>query len=119
MKDCELTGSELDAAVLECLRDPVSGNAFLSGNGCFSSDWASGGPIIESEGICLVKRTDSEVAGERDEWRATYMISVGAYFGEGDFGNAFVAGPTPLIAAMRAFVTSKRAAALATQGLTE
>ncbi len=51
-----------------------------------STDWSQGGPIIERESIYLMKVGITQ-------WRA-------------DCGPA-VTGPTPLIAAMRAFVTSE------------
>ena len=52
----------------------------------YSTDWSQGGPIIEREPIDLMKVGSTQ-------WRA-------------DCGPA-VTGPTPLIAAMRAFVTKK------------
>lgn len=55
----------------------------------FSSDWASGGPLIEREGICTV----------RDDAASPW--------GAGIPGIAFADGPTPLMAAMRAYVASK------------
>jgi hypothetical protein len=63
-----------------------------------SADWGDGGPIIEREGVYLWR------AGvERDTlWAAGYSLErwkVEA--GVGSFG------PTPLIAAMRAYVASK------------
>ena len=51
-----------------------------------STDWSQGGPIIERESIDLMKVGITQ-------WRA-------------DCGPA-VTGPTPLIAAMRAFATKK------------
>ena len=51
-----------------------------------STDWSQGGPIIERESIDIMKVGITQ-------WRA-------------DCGPA-VTGPTPLIAAMRAFVTKK------------
>ena len=52
----------------------------------YSTNWSQGGPIIERESIDLMKVGVTQ-------WRA-------------DCGPA-VTGPTPLIAAMRAFVTKK------------
>jgi hypothetical protein len=54
-----------------------------------STDWAQGGPIIEREGIELFRNN------EKNYWftsKARNQIGV---------------GPTPLVAAMRAFVASK------------
>lgn len=50
-----------------------------------STDWSQGGPIIESEGISLEK------------------IHEGRWSANGHHG----VGPTPLIAAMRAYIASK------------
>ena len=75
-----------------------------------STDWSQGGPIIEREDINLI-RTDSDDyevlpwAAEkgmqrRDRWHeAGYM-----YY---QFVSTLDYGPTPLIAAMRCYVTSK------------
>lgn len=54
-----------------------------------SADWAQGGPIIDQERISVKQPADG---------------GAHAYF---DGRNATVAGPTPLIAAMRAYVASK------------
>lgn len=53
-------------------------------------DWAQGGPIIEREELCL--------DFEGDGW--------GSYF-KADGPDNRMGGPTPLIAAMRAFCASK------------
>jgi hypothetical protein len=63
-----------------------------------STDWSQGGPIIEREGIGLLKvenRLPHQQwdAGETDEFPNTLW--------------AVVSGPTPLIAAMRCYVASK------------
>jgi hypothetical protein len=63
-----------------------------------STDWAQGGPIIEREGIGLLRVGDRLPhqqwdAGETDELPDTLW--------------AVVSGPTPLIAAMRCYVASK------------
>lgn len=64
----------------------------------YSTNWAKGGPIIEREGIGLLKVGDRLPhqqwdAGETDELPDTLW--------------AVVSGPTPLIAAMRCYVASK------------
>jgi len=59
-----------------------------------SLDWATGGPIIEQQRIHI---TDDYTG----EWEA-------AWFDDHPYTNACVYfGPTPLIAAMRAFVASR------------
>ena len=65
---------------------------------CPSTDWSQGGPIIEREGIELSPFTDSTSNGPIRLWVATRYERF-AMFEE--------QGPTPLIAAMRCFVTSR------------
>jgi hypothetical protein len=66
--------------------------------GCFltkySTDWSQGGPIIEREGISIIKQT-------AQRWVAEYSL------GCDRTDHARVWGATPLIAAMRCFVVSK------------
>jgi len=62
----------------------------LKNQGSPSTEWAVGGPIIEREGLELL----APIEGVTPLWRAQM------YAGYGE-------GPTPLIAAMRAFVASK------------
>jgi hypothetical protein len=56
----------------------------------YSTDWSQGGPIIEREGICLHRYKGTA------EWSGTYSAQDPEYFGS-----------TPLIAAMRCYVSSK------------
>jgi hypothetical protein len=87
MKTIELTGIALDWAVAKCEGSAYHGPAWTK----YSTDWAQGGPIIEREDICI-NRDDSS-----REWSAHRVgDEFGAYW-----------GPTPLIAAMRAYVSSK------------
>lgn len=58
----------------------------------YSSDWAQGGPLIEREKIRL------DYDDETESWLADNYNAVVAWCG---------CGPTPLIAAMRCYVTSK------------
>ena len=60
----------------------------------YSTDWAHGGPIIEREGIELRKSYGDD--GERDGWTAQAWAHNTTIFEH---------GPTPLIAAMRCFVS--------------
>ena len=66
----------------------------------YSSNWANGGPIIERENIWLRGCGGPQSNGMKppNEWRA--MIDI-------EIGTISKHGPTPLIAAMRAFVSSK------------
>jgi hypothetical protein len=105
-KVAELEGDDLDVAVALALgwehwisddgsdaswHAPVSGDTFRSRADPWSRMWEFGGPIIERE------RIDLEIQDETDgpnEWSASTA-----------HGECY--GPTPLIAAMRAFVASK------------
>jgi hypothetical protein len=88
MKTSELQGAALDWAVAQCEYSPVR---YGFDDNCpeYSTDWAQGGPIIEREGIELFRNN------EKNYWftsKARNQIGV---------------GPTPLVAAMRAYVASK------------
>ena len=127
IKTAELTGPALDWAVAE-----AEGNVRLqydSREGLVISNilgwipyrpsvaWQQGGPIIEREGLTIIRRcddfeTDAEgccAGGRIPVWAATS----GGHPIEEDLGGGVVwlddlhHGPTPLIAAMRLFVTSK------------
>jgi len=94
MKTSELTGAALDWAVAKCEEIELtnySGNLIIryDGDGWQpSTDWLQGGPIIERERI--------ELWGDGDEGWIAY-----------DNLNPKQKGPTPLIAAMRCYVSSK------------
>jgi hypothetical protein len=60
----------------------------------FSSDWAQGGPIIESENISVTLENGEPWAA----WNNSDIRDNAEYFGYGD---------APLIAAMRCYVASK------------
>jgi hypothetical protein len=110
MKVAELKGALLDAWVARAEGYDVV-PAPTDPQGCWvdtggtpfpfrpSTDWSQGGPIIEREGIAPFKGHDcwgAEVRGESpDHW-----IDTTTY-------DADATGPTPLIAAMRAYVASK------------
>lgn len=64
-------------------------------------DWAQGGPIIEREDICIMR---PETIADGPGWVASRGL-IGIVEFERDFG--WYPGPTPLVAAMRAFVASK------------
>lgn len=117
MKVSELAGSQLDWAVAKamgltpmfCLEDgkPICCVEEEDFDGCeewvedgFSFTpsvyWNHGGPIIEREGIGIEKIGDSE-------WSAVH----GAVFADEVSVDRHGSGPTALIAAMRAFVSSK------------
>jgi hypothetical protein len=131
----ELSGKELDAAVARILKLPV---VYRDGQPAFeaefdpeahahesdlkaykiwtrfkpSSCWDDAGPIIERERISIIASEYRHVTMAAPlEWSA----SVGAYSHYIDeplplypSDNGAGRGPTPLIAAMRAFVSSKQ-----------
>jgi hypothetical protein len=91
MKTSELTGAALDWAVAKCeegIWDKPIAHGFIYRP---SSAWSQGGPIIEREGIRIVKVAPTV-------W--------GAVYSSGDIGREHFA-TTPLIAAMRCYVASK------------
>ena len=92
MKTSELTGAQLDWAVLKAQgQDFTNFNIKYMDAYPFSTDWAQGGPIIERECIDLQYQ-----GGDSDIWAADMC------------GNeSSVYGNTPLIAAMRCYVASK------------
>jgi hypothetical protein len=103
-KVAELEGALLDEAVWAAQgnrvvldgpygREVHAPNGYLV-EGSPSTDWSIGGPLIERERIELdVQDRDAD----RPTWRA-YADGVGGFR---------ESGPTPLIAAMRAYVASK------------
>jgi len=99
IKTSELTGAALDWAVAEIenpqptyYRDDIG----LQWEKEYtpSTDWSQGGPIIEREGVSLIRQTP-------DRWVSEYSN------GCDRFDHARSHGPTPLIAAMRCYVASK------------
>jgi hypothetical protein len=104
MKTSELTGAALDWAVAKCegftdydpdtetMMPPRKGYGRVNFDEySYSTDWAHGGPIIEREKIGL-----------------TYSDSIPCWYATNQQGKRFLRlGDTPLIAAMRCYVTSK------------
>ena len=101
MKVNELSGAALDWAVAKCevtyIR-VVCGVLYAEEGDNYqpSSDWAQGGPIIEREWIELTLNTDPGGG----EWVAQIADDV-------PDGYHSASGLTPLIAAMRCYVTFK------------
>ena len=99
MKTSELTGAALDWAVAKCeginyVKDDVRFRGAYARK--YSTDWAQGGPIIEREKI--------DVMWCGDRWCA---YTADAECTTGDDRQLVTEGDTPLIAAMRGYVTSK------------
>ncbi|RSZ35322.1 MULTISPECIES: phage protein NinX family protein [unclassified Variovorax] len=113
MKTAELTGVVLDFWVAEAEGyEPVSGKTIPKGDFMwkapraispavgwmshkFSQDWALAGPIIERENLCVAPN-----GRPGSGWHALVKTT-------GGFLSDEYQGPTPLIAAMRAYVASK------------
>jgi hypothetical protein len=97
MKTSELTGAALDWAVAKCERQKPSANgeAYLYEHRVYLQDfspselWAQGGPIIEREKLSLF------VLNGVNTCRTDYEEDIEC------------TGPTPLIAAMRCYLSSK------------
>ena len=145
MKTAELTGAALDWAAAKCegatnLRyDTVAtwwvdldGEPRALSSGWSprqswhpSTNWSQGGPIIEREGITIIRLDDQHIPDAKGFWTGEKVPEWGAVIGDrhspeeqygsqGDYwgrsyhvdGNA-VCGQTPLIAAMRCYVASK------------
>ena len=97
IKTSELTGKPLDWAVAKCEYDELAAKniqypqyAKYFPKVSPSTDWATGGPIIEREGIMLEQWKTTK------QWQAANELVTKVYN-----------GPTPLVAAMRCYVASK------------
>jgi hypothetical protein len=112
MKTSELTGAALDWAVAKCEAIPNTHLVKKPGKICVygevgdlcidfpyqpSTDWAQGGPIIESEDITLLRQYEGQYEG---------LWLSGIYSNDDELVYVHVA-KTPLIAAMRCYVASK------------
>jgi len=84
MKTSELTGAALDWAVAKC--EGYRLDLVPEGEYTPSTDWAQGGPIIESMGM-HISRTNKT---DKEPWAACI--------------THWIDGTTPLVAAMRCFV---------------
>lgn len=123
MKTADLIDKGLDWAVAKCdgvkLYPSVQAHGrleihFSEHLGCLpyspSTNWAQGGPIIERECILLrpLRRAGHALDGQclamYDGANTGSMVS---WVKRTDFPRHYLAGPTPLIAAMRCFVASK------------
>ena len=96
MKTSELISPALNWAVAKCegveFTDEAKPYAHELMHFNYSTDWAQGGPIIEREGI--------DVLRDGNHWTALKTMTI-------DHPHLRVSGPTPLVAAMRCFVASK------------
>ena len=103
-KTADLIGPALDWAVAKC-EGKIYGYKHQLVDDCRdvipytpSSDWSQGGPIIEREELGLKRNAP---CSQGREWEASPSITAKGAGGKWGYG------PTPLIAAMRCFVSSK------------
>jgi len=96
IKTSELTGAALDWAVAKA--QDLQGKPRNWAPAPYSTDWSHAGPIIERESIHL-RRSYLDDGSLSSEWTALTLNA--------DKAMVFGEGPTPLIAAMRCFVSSK------------
>lgn len=89
MKTSELIGPALDWAVAKCEGQPYHGPAWTKP----STDWAQGGPILDREKIDIQWEPNGKPVVMGRVWIDMHMY--------------LTYGPTPLIAAMRCYVSSK------------
>ena len=107
IKTSELTGAALDWAVATIIEPECTTSDFLAfrdsadGNYRCSTDWGQGGPIIERE---MIQITPHCMINPLYGWAAAFRS-----FDEDDDVYALFRkrGKTPLVAAMRCYVTSK------------
>lgn len=93
MNTSELTGAALDWAVAKC--EGVM-NDFVYKSASPSTDWAQGGPIIEQEKVCVAWLSKQDLGMEPEHYCVAHIDGIYTRYGS-----------TPLIAAMRCYVTSK------------
>lgn len=89
IKTAQLSGAALDWAVEKCLGG--TWRPYIK----YSTDWAQGGRIIERERLCITPYDGY--------WTALFMDNLF----EEDGSEFVMRGETPLIAAMRCFVSSR------------
>ena len=108
--------AELDAAVARALGEElrlIDGKWMAKGNRVvrwyyiakYSTDWSQGGPIIERERIMLMPFADGSYSADIG---TVGHPMCGDPMPDGSGRQGYGHGPTPLIAAMRAFVESKK-----------
>lgn len=134
IKASELTGPALDWAVAKCEGDLlwIGTQAFAWGDPQTatdmerrlftpSTDWSQGGPIIEREGITIVRCDDDYEVDDKGFCTNVRILVWGATTGQhslftgyddsepstSQYESDLVFGPTSLIAAMRCYVASK------------
>ena len=116
IKTTDLSGPALDWAVAICNGyeyDAESGLLYSHKEPhffkCYSADWSQGGPLIEREGINVVRCNDLYFpsGNEHGDYYEQYWKAEIKGYGDLTIPLYKEYGPTPLIAAMRCFVASK------------
>ena len=111
IKVSEASGPVLDWMVAKC--EGLATNDYgevLERQPRYSTNWAQGGPIIEREGILLrpLRRPGHSMDGQ---WLAMFdgenTGTMVQWVKRTDWHRHYWSGDTPLIAAMRCFVSSK------------
>jgi hypothetical protein len=113
MSEEELTGAELDEAVaraegynregdwIRCPTGMVRARYWTPKRYC--SEWEHGGPIIEREHIHL------SISDSGEWWAERRLMADGSQGHATSYDRVVIGrGPTPLIAAMRAFVAARQ-----------
>ena len=98
IKTNELTGAALDWAVTKIEAERKLFTIYPQYITPYSTDWAQGGPIIEREEIGIKRNSP---CSDGRQWEASPSITAKGAGGKWGYG------PTPLIAAMRCYATSK------------
>lgn len=93
-----LIGPALDWAVAKAINAPFT-------TGPFSTDWALGGPILESHGVGYFRNGKRVYADDAKRWEANRIVNLDD---APILRHGYRAlGPTPLVAGLRCLVRSK------------
>lgn len=109
----KLEGAELDAAVAKAEGLTPWADGWKNATGDYlswfqpSTRWNEGGPIIEREHITITAYMEREYCGLQSELRQPWVANIQWDYPDNRSVRVWKAGPTPLIAAMRAYVASK------------
>jgi len=98
--------NESDAAPAACVLGPTRGQDSRF-EWAPSTEWNQGGPIIERERIALVCSRPRHGTNDGQYWDAYFNGNYTGPDGQVDSDDMVSEGPTPLIAAMRAYVAHK------------
>lgn len=123
IKVSTLSGTALNWAVAYCLepdntKSQIINNPCLVSHNKYNEDWELSGPIIEREGISIIRAASKTehpgyfinywVADIGRQVRDESVAPYGRYWGaEFSISNNYYVGSTPLVAAMRCYVASK------------